>query len=60
MERIDLGTFEVISGKLVVSDPCYAEDLWCCNALENVRNGVWNAHAIYDDDRSYRPVSDHL
>ena len=57
MERLDLGTYEVISGKLVVSDPCYAEDLWCCNALENVRNGVWNAHAIYDVDRSYPLVA---
>lgn len=46
-ERVELGTFEVVSGKLVVSDPCYERDIWCAGTLENVRNGEWNASADY-------------
>ena len=55
-DRFDLGTFEVVSGRLIVTDPCYSEDLWCCNALETVRNGTWNAHVVYDGDSSYPHV----
>lgn len=47
--RFDLGTFEVVSGRMIASDPCYAENLWCCNMLENARNGTWHASIVYDD-----------
>lgn len=55
-DQLDLGTFEVVSGRLIVTDPCYSEDLWCCHALETVRNGTWNAHVAYDGDSSYPHV----
>lgn len=56
-DKLDLGAFEVVSGKLIVSDPCYAEDIWCCNALEAVRNGTWNASVVYDGDLNYPRVA---
>lgn len=56
-EKLDLGTFEVVSGRLIVTDPCYAENVWCCNALETVRNGTWNAAAVYDGASSYPHVT---
>jgi hypothetical protein len=47
---INLGEFEVISGELVVSDPCYKNDdpkrdmeLGLLANLSNVRKGTWNA-----------------
>lgn len=46
-QEIELGSFEVVSGKLVISDPCYDRGIWCAGTLENVRNGEWNAKADY-------------
>ena len=43
---IDLGSFEVVSGKMDVSDPCYEVDVWCRGELENCKLGTWNASAI--------------
>lgn len=40
---MNIGEFEVKSGKLVVSDPCYNRDTWCMGFLDNVRNGKWFA-----------------
>lgn len=44
-----IGEFEVKSGKLVVSDPCYDRDTWCAGILENVKNGVWEAYAYVEN-----------
>ena len=43
---LELGEFEVVSGKLAVSDPCYNTDVWCRGELENVMNGTWHASAV--------------
>ena len=39
-----VGTFEVKSGKLVVTDPCYDRGTWCMGLLEDVKNGTWEAY----------------
>lgn len=48
---MQLGTFEVKSGKLMVSDPCYSIDkcLHCQVQLSNVKNGMWSAFTKYED-----------
>ena len=33
--------FEVTSGKMVLSDPCYTLDTWCMGVIDNVKNGTW-------------------
>ncbi|WP_018759950.1 DUF4241 domain-containing protein [Paenibacillus terrigena] len=39
-----LGQFEMTSGKMVVSDPCYdLKETIIIGVLENVLNGTWNA-----------------
>jgi len=37
--------FEVTSGSMVCSDPCYTLDppVWCMGIADNVKNGTWNA-----------------
>lgn len=35
--------FNVISGKMVCSDPCYEIPTWCQGVIENVKNGKWEA-----------------
>ena len=36
--------FEVISGTLVCSDPCYEIPTWCQGIVENVKKGTWEAN----------------
>lgn len=42
--------FEVTSGKLVCSDPCYSIPTWCQGIVENVKNGVWGAEINLSDE----------
>lgn len=41
IDTINLPGFEVSSGKLVISDPCYNLDTWCMGILENAKHGHW-------------------
>lgn len=40
-------SFEVKSGALRVTDPCYDMETWCAGTLESVKNGKWLAHVGY-------------
>lgn len=42
--RIRLGVFEVGSGILRVSDPCYEVDTWCSGTFDNAMLGKWRTH----------------
>lgn len=44
-----LGTFQVTSGKVYVSDPCYEPDFAKKNILANVKNGTWSAKVEIHD-----------
>jgi hypothetical protein len=37
-------TFEIKSGKAVLSDPCYTLGTWCAAVLDNVKNGTWGVY----------------
>lgn len=41
----NVGTFEIETGVVRVTDPCYDRDVWCSGSLENVKTGKWNAFA---------------
>ncbi len=43
MVKNNLGTFEVVSGALRVSDPSYDLTVWCAGTVKNVANGTWRA-----------------
>jgi hypothetical protein len=43
-------TFEVKSGAIVCSDPCYSIPTWCQGIVENVKNGTWVANVIVTDE----------
>lgn len=45
-------SFEVKSGALRVTDPCYDMETWCAGTLESVKNGKWLAHVGYSIDES--------
>ena len=53
-ETITLGTFQVTSGKLIISDPCYGydeennEDLQVL--LKSAKRGDWSATVSYDEE----------
>lgn len=42
---LSLGTFEVKSERVIISDPCYSKGTWCAGTIENVSNGTWQASA---------------
>lgn len=48
-----LGHFELKSGKVMVSDPCYSRDTWCQHLLENVRPGIYNAFVKKSDEKDW-------
>jgi hypothetical protein len=41
--------FEVTSGELVISDPCYAAAIWCAGTVK-AKNGTWGADYNITDD----------
>ena len=43
VEILQIGEFEISSGKMVVSDPCYNRQTWCAKFDVPAKNGVWNA-----------------
>lgn len=43
-------TFEMKSGKMRVTDPCYDKKTWCSGVIENVLSGVWFAENIILDN----------
>ena len=47
---IDLGTFEMASDRMAVSDPCYDTDVWCRGELQDVQPGIWEASVIKRDE----------
>ena len=47
---IDLGTFEMASDRMAVSDPCYDTDVWCRGELQDVLPGIWEASVIKRDE----------
>ena len=45
--------FEIVSGKVRVTDPCYDEKTWCSAGVDNVKNGVWNAFVVMKNEREW-------
>ena len=50
-DQKEVGTFEVASGIIVVSDPCYDMDTWCRGNIDNVHDeayalGAQNAYFV--------------
>jgi hypothetical protein len=43
-------SFEITSGKMIVTDPCYDKETWCQAKLDNVRIGKWLATVEYSDE----------
>jgi len=41
--------FEIVSGKMIVTDPCYTIPTWCQVILNNVKNGIWIASVDVKD-----------
>lgn len=52
-------TFNITSGKIRVTDPCYDRDTWCTGVLENCANGQWIASTEMCEDTGWgRRVSE--
>lgn len=45
--------FEVVSGKMVLSDPGYELGTWCQGVVDNVKNGTWVGVLEQSDDGAW-------
>lgn len=45
--------FEVTSGKMVLSDPCYELDTWCQGIIDDVKNGSWGSRVELFDSGAW-------
>lgn len=52
--------FNVTSGKMVCSDPCYEIPTWCQGIIENVKNGKWEAGIATSDEGVWGERVSHL
>lgn len=48
-----VGNFHVVSGRVIVSDPCYELGTWCQGILEKVRKGQWACHISFAQEGAY-------
>jgi hypothetical protein len=39
------GQFEITSGSIIISDPCYQRGIWCSAGINNAKKGTWTAKA---------------
>ena len=46
---IIMNKFEIVSGTLVCSDPCYSIPTWCQGIVDNVKKGTWVADVEEDE-----------
>ena len=53
-------TFNVTSGKMVCSDPCYEIPTWCQGIVENVKNGKWDSGIATSDEGAWGERISHL
>ncbi len=51
-DKVRLGSFEIESGKVRISDPCYDKDTWCAGTIDNVKKGSWFAETKKIDGRT--------
>lgn len=42
-------TFEVTSGAVRATDPCYDLNTWCAGTIDNVLNGTWEVEVVRGD-----------
>jgi len=47
---VPLGTFELTTSTVLLTDPCYEKGTWCTGELE-ARTGTWNAQVLLRDDK---------
>lgn len=53
LEEPSVGEFEITSGKVIVTDPCYEVGTWCQGTLDNVAKGKWTAFVGRSDERMW-------
>lgn len=51
-ETMELDDFEVSSGTLILSDPCYERGIWCAEEVP-ARMGKWHGYAEVSDEGAW-------
>ena len=45
--------FEIVSGEVRVTDPCYDKDTWCSAGVKGLKKGAWNAFVRKSDEKDW-------
>lgn len=56
----EIGTFQIISGKVRATDPCYDLETWCAGTVENVLPGEYVASVVTTKDEIFNLESDRV
>ena len=48
-----IGSFEIKSGNVMISDPCYKLGTWCQGKIKNVKKGLWQAEVKQSDEGDF-------
>ena len=43
-------TFEILTDRIRVTDPCYTKDTWCSGVLENCLSGKWLVEKVVSNE----------
>lgn len=57
-DGVSLGQFEITSGKMIVTDPCYSKGTWCAGVLD-AKNGIWDAYVGVSYEGSVAEIEVH-
>lgn len=49
----ELGSFELTSDVIRISDPCYDRSVWCCGTIPGCVPGHWDTAIVYYDDNVF-------
>ena len=53
ISKAALGNFQIVSGKVRMTDPCYDVDTWCSGEVEDVKCGTWLATVYHFDEQEW-------
>lgn len=52
-KQAKVGEFEIKSGKVMVSDPCYNKKTWCQGTIDNIKKGKWIGEVVMSDEGTW-------
>jgi len=46
----NIGTFELKTSRMLVTDPCYGKEIWCTYTITDAKPGIWEGDVVMSDE----------